>query len=167
MSRSYKKHPEFRNYVCYFSNKKSRTRANRKLRHRNRQIIRTIGKEKILMPDYQDIIDYRIWDEHPEYTCQIEWDWEYAVGELCNADFHTLREVSDVWCFDSDGLAVYYGVPDWREENRLQGGFADKEDFMERVRDRSLVDNNNPMGGKGMEFNNYWAKYVYYRYKMK
>lgn len=66
MSRSYKKHP-FIAIVCYFSNKKDKTIANR--------LFRRISKKKIKE------------GKEPLYS---------------------LKECSDVYNFDSDGLARYF-----------------------------------------------------------
>lgn len=166
MSRSYKKTPAW-SCACYFSNKIDKKLANRALRHKNKQIIRNCGKEKQLVSDIFDWewCDYLPINEKMKFP-NLDWYWEFSVSVLCNADFKTLREVSDVWDFASDGLAYYHGEPDWRESEKFQNDT--KEEFMEKVRDRTLVkrfpffeDSESTM------FNEYYAKWCYYRWKMK
>lgn len=72
--KSHTKFGRFSNFVCYFSNKKSRTLANQKFRTINKKILRKY------------LSDPNITDDEFLYR---------------------LRECSNVWDFDSDGLKHY------------------------------------------------------------
>lgn len=165
MSRSFKKSPCWA-WTCYHSNKKDKRNANRKLRHKNKQIVRDRGKGKVISQDVLnwEWCDYLPINEKMKFT--DPYCWEFNASELCNADFKTMREVSDVWTFSSDGLAYYHGEPDWRDDNDFQDDT--KEEFMSRVRDRHTKKYYDYGGNirNGM-FVEYMAKWYYYRWKMK
>lgn len=97
MSRSYKKHPSC-GYICYFSNKKDKQKANRKLRKINKQIIKSLSNGRTYIEDTDEF--------NPNIPLYNHDWWEYpSVCQLDEADyFKTLREISDVWDFSSDGL---------------------------------------------------------------
>ena len=96
--KSHTKFGRFGNFVCYFSNKKSRREANQRFRTKNKHYLKTL---KTLLTT---------WIEYPddEYYNNID----KAETKLLNR----LRECSDTWDFDSDGLKGYYPRKDkWRE----------------------------------------------------
>lgn len=78
--------------VCYFSNKKSRTRANKKMRRYNKTVLDSLLNEGDLE------------------------DGKY---------FKKLREVSNTYDFDSDGLPRVYSlhqpIVDWTDKNYTWG----------------------------------------------
>lgn len=164
MSRSYKKSPCWA-WVCYHSNKKDKKLSNRKLRHKNKQIIRNFGKEKELR---LEVFDWEWCDNLPINEKMkfpnSDWYWEFSAAELCNSNFYVMREVADVWTWASDGLAYWQGVPDWREN------FPDEteEEYMQRVRNRQTTFYYDEKAQKqpGL-FVEYMAKWCHYRWKMK
>lgn len=97
MSRSYKKHPSI-NYVCYFSNKKDKRIANRRLRRFNKQVIQSLSNGRTYFEDGDEFTDLDEWAH--------DW-WEYpSVCQLDEAEhFKILREVSNTYNFASDGLS--------------------------------------------------------------
>ena len=100
MSRSYKKHPSI-NYVCYFSNKKDKRIANRRLRRSNKQIIQSnMSYSKDFYPDGPDMFD-ELFINPLWYDWWEQWPIEENLG---HSDFKKLREVSDTYNFASDGL---------------------------------------------------------------
>lgn len=113
MSRSYKKHPSI-NWVCYFSNKKDKQQANRKLRRSNKQVIQSLSNGRTYLEDGLD----------------GDW-WEYpSVVQLDGAKmFKILREVSDTYNFASDGLphplAEYEKLTDFTKNNRPKTSIAE------------------------------------------
>lgn len=119
MSRSFKKHPSC-GYVCYFSNKEDKRIANRKLRRNNKQIIQSnMSYTKEFYPDGPDMFD--------EFNNPLWYDWweQWPIEEyIGHSDFKKLREVSDTWSFDSDGLpgttAEYQLV--WDNSYPYEGG---------------------------------------------
>lgn len=145
MSRSYKKSPAW-SWTTYLSDKKDKRYANRSLRHRNKQIIRSCGERMYFNEDNDD--------------------WEFSAAQLCASDFKIIREVSDTWAFDSDGLAYYHGIPDWRDDIDFRDDT--KDDFLNRVRNRSTLMSKGYNGrySKGM-FVEGTAKWYHYRWKMK
>ena len=102
MSRSYwKSHTpfgRFDNFVCYFSNKKSRTAANQCFRTKNKQYLTIL---KALLTTYVENPDEEVYN-----------NLEVAETKLLNK----LRECSDTWDFASDGLKQYRGRKDWWRE---------------------------------------------------
>ena len=114
MSRSRKKHPSC-SVVCYFSNKRSRTRANKKMRRYNKKIIDSLfdrGMESILSID---------------------------DGEK----FKILREVSDTYDFDSDGLPGVYDphqlMIDWTKGIPHQSrGMVEKTTLARELKNRNF-----------------------------
>lgn len=100
------KYGRFGNFVCYFSNKKSRTTANQKFRTKNKNHLKKLIKYLGSMPDYCQEIEY---DDLPNIETTF---------------LNKLRECSDVWDFASDGLKQYFkrydklcpGEEDWTDE---------------------------------------------------
>lgn len=113
MSRSRKKHPSC-SIVCYFSNKKCRTIANKKMRRYNKTIINSLlgrGIESILSIDN---------------------------GEC----FKILREVSNTYDFDSDGLPGVYDphqlLTDWTKSDSWKNySTGEKTTLAREVRNRN------------------------------
>ena len=102
MSRSrWKSHTpfgRFYNFVCYFSNKKSRTAANQCFRSKNKHYLKAL---KTLLTT---------WIDYPDDECYNNID--IAETKLMKK----LRECSDTWDFASDGLKQYRGRKDWWRE---------------------------------------------------
>lgn len=102
MSRSrWKSHTpfgRFDNFVCYFSNKKSRTAANQCFRTKNKHYLQAL---KTILITYVENPDEDFYN-----------DIERAETKLMKK----LRECSDTWDFASDGLKQYRGRKDWWRE---------------------------------------------------
>lgn len=86
--KSHTKHGTFDSVATYFSNKKDKRIANQCFRSRNKQIAKEVRK----LMDYQ-------WS----YTDGFDYDDIHMFPFL----YH-IRECSDVWGFQSDGLKRYY-----------------------------------------------------------
>lgn len=96
--KSHTKFGRFGNFVCYFSNKKSRTAANQCFRTKNKHYLKKLAK---LLSAYA---------ENPEE------DFYNDVDKAESKLMKRLRECSDTYDFDSDGLKQYQGRYDWWRE---------------------------------------------------
>lgn len=96
----------FDNFVYYFSNKKSRTAANQSFRTKNKQHLKVLEDFLKTSPSYIQENDY---DDLPNIETRF---------------LNKLKECSDTWDFDSDGLKQYIrrydklrpGEEDWTDE---------------------------------------------------
>ena len=113
MSRSYWKsttnNSRFGSCVYYFSNKKSRREANQRFRTKNKHYLKIL---KTLLTT---------WVEYPDDECYNNID--KAETKLLNR----LRECSDTWDFDSDGLKGYIERPNYTEEQWKRFNYTDAE----------------------------------------
>ena len=93
--KSHTKHGRFDNFICYFSNKKSRTLANQCFRTKNKQHLKMLEYFLKTSKSYIQEDDY---DDLPNIETKF---------------LNKLRECSDTYDFSSDGLKQYLRRKDW------------------------------------------------------
>ena len=136
MSRSYRHSPCF-SYVNYFSNKKSKRLANQTLRTRVRAITRDIKRK------------------------YGRYDYCYNDGYLDNYTFPLIREVSNVYNFDSDGLCGW-------DNNYLRNDvIKDFEDWIITETTTELETMSENLKKYYQKRYDYYKKWWSYRWKMK